>query len=70
MPRSMLYSIDLKDGTKRDAELVYAIISAYGLENKVIWGATLSDTHAYLLELEPKIARYYPLGDIVKAFLW
>ena len=69
MPRYMLYSIDLKNGTKRDAELVYAIIKAYAMEHQVIWGASTSNTHSYLLELDPQIARYYPESAVFKTCL-
>ena len=69
MPRYMLYSIDLKRGSKRDAELVYAIIKAYAMERQVIWGSAKSETHSYLLELDPQIARYYPSSAVSKTLL-
>ena len=70
MPNTVLYWIDLKNADKRSASLVFAIIKAYGLENHVVWGGSQSDTHAYLLELGPEIARYYPYMSVVKTFIW
>ena len=65
----MIYSLDLKKATKRDAELVYAIIKAYSMETQVIWGSSKAETHSYLLELDPKIARYYPELSVIKTTL-
>ena len=69
MPQYMLYTIDLKNGTKRDAQLVYAIVKAYGIESQVIWGSSKSETHSYLLELDSQIARYYNEMAVTKTAL-
>lgn len=60
MPRTVLYSIDLKDADKSTADLVYDIIATQGLEHHVIWSCDINDTHAYLKELDPEIATTYP----------
>ena len=70
MPDNVLYSIDLKAASKETAKLVFAIVKAFGVENRIAWGSSLQETHDYLLELGPEIARYYPAYAVTTTFVW
>lgn len=70
MPRTVWYSIDLMKGDRQTADLVHEIIDRYDLQHNVIWGANHADVHAYLRELNPEIALYYPESEVISTLLW
>ena len=41
MPDNVFYSIDLKASNKGTAALVFAIVKAYGVEKRVVWGSSV-----------------------------
>ena len=70
MPNNVFYSLDLKEAGKETAKLVFAIVKAYGVENRIVWGSSNQETHDYLLELDPEISRHYNAGAVISTFLW
>ena len=70
MPDNVFYSIDLREVGKGTADLVFAIVKAYSVENRILWGSSVPETHEYLLELGPGIARYYNEGAVISTFVW
>ena len=70
MPDNVFYSIDLRAASKETANLVWAIVKAYGVERRLVWGSSTQETHDYLLELDPETARYYNAGAVISTLLW